>query len=76
MLFRSNWIIRGETSDALDKLFVKNISTNIEEELIFFHKLSVWELLLFFPVDLVFLFLLSFLAKLILLLCLFFGLGI
>ena len=33
--FLKNWIIRGETSDALDKLFVKNISTNIEEELIF-----------------------------------------
>ena len=33
--FLKNWIIRGETSDALDKLFVKNTSTNIEEELIF-----------------------------------------
>ncbi len=33
--FLKNWIIRGETSEALDKLFVKNISTNIEEELIF-----------------------------------------
>ena len=35
LTFLKNWIIRGETSDALDKLFVKNISTNIEEELIF-----------------------------------------
>ena len=33
--FLKNWIIRSETSDALDKLFVKNISTGIEEELIF-----------------------------------------
>ncbi len=35
LTFLKNWIIRGETSDALDKLFVKNNSTNIEEELIF-----------------------------------------
>ena len=35
LTFLNNWIIRGETSNALDKLFVKNISTNIEEELIF-----------------------------------------
>ena len=27
LTFLKNWIIRGETSDALDKLFVKNIST-------------------------------------------------
>tara|TARA_Y100000741_G_scaffold344224_1_gene308624 strand:- start:133 stop:2223 length:2091 start_codon:yes stop_codon:yes gene_type:complete len=33
--FLKNWIIRSETSNALDKLFVRNISTNIEEELIF-----------------------------------------
>ncbi len=33
--FLKNWIIRSETSNALDKLFVKNISTNVEEELIF-----------------------------------------
>ncbi len=35
LTFLNNWIIRSETSDALDKLFVKNTSTNIEEELIF-----------------------------------------
>ncbi len=35
LTFLKNWIIRGETSNALDKLFVKNISTNKEEELIF-----------------------------------------
>ena len=35
LTFLKNWIIRGETSDALDKLFVRNTSTNIEEELIF-----------------------------------------
>ncbi|MDC3042012.1 S9 family peptidase [Candidatus Pelagibacter sp.] len=35
LTFLKNWIIRSETSDALDKLFVKNTSTNIEEELIF-----------------------------------------
>jgi oligopeptidase B len=33
--FLKNWIIRSETSNALDKLFVKNISSGIEEELIF-----------------------------------------
>ena len=35
LTFLKNWIIRGETSDALDKLFVRNVSTNIEEELVF-----------------------------------------
>ena len=35
MTFLKNWIIRAETSNALDKLFVKNISTELEEELIF-----------------------------------------
>ncbi len=33
--FLENWIIRSETSNALDKLFVRNISTDVEEELIF-----------------------------------------
>ena len=33
--FLKNWIIRSETSNALDKLFVKNISSGVEEELIF-----------------------------------------
>jgi len=35
LTFLKNWIIRSETSDALDKLFVKNIITEKEEELIF-----------------------------------------
>ncbi|MDA7832268.1 S9 family peptidase [Candidatus Pelagibacter sp.] len=35
LTFLKNWIIRSETSDALDKLFVKNITNGIEEELIF-----------------------------------------
>jgi oligopeptidase B len=35
LTFLNNWIIRSETSDALDKLFVKNITTGKEEELIF-----------------------------------------
>ncbi|MDA7752532.1 S9 family peptidase [Candidatus Pelagibacter sp.] len=35
LTFLKNWIIRSETLDALDKLFVKNIATGIEEELIF-----------------------------------------
>ena len=35
LIFLNNWIIRSETSDALDRLFVKNIKTEIEEELIF-----------------------------------------
>tara|TARA_B100001057_G_scaffold127674_1_gene126654 strand:+ start:3251 stop:5326 length:2076 start_codon:yes stop_codon:yes gene_type:complete len=34
-IFLKNWMIRSETSDALDKLFVRNISQNKEEELIF-----------------------------------------
>lgn len=34
-IFLKNWIIRSETSEALDKLFVRNISTDKEEELIF-----------------------------------------
>ncbi len=33
--FLKNWIIRSETSNALDKLFVRNIFSNTEEELIF-----------------------------------------
>ena len=35
LTFLKDWIIRSETSDALDKLFVKNIITEKEEELIF-----------------------------------------
>ncbi len=35
LTFLKNWIIRGETSGALDQLFVKNISTDLEEKLIF-----------------------------------------
>jgi oligopeptidase B len=35
LTFLNNWIIRSETSDALDKLFVKNVATGIEEELLF-----------------------------------------
>ncbi len=34
-VFLKNWIIRSETSNALDKLFVRNTSTDKEEELIF-----------------------------------------
>ena len=34
-IFLKNWIIRSEVSNALDKLFVKNISSGIEEKLIF-----------------------------------------
>ncbi|MBA1339864.1 MAG: oligopeptidase B [Pelagibacterales bacterium] len=33
--FLKNWIIRSETSNALDRLFVRNIKTGFEEELIF-----------------------------------------
>ena len=35
LTFLKNWIIRSETSNALDKLFVKNIIEGTEEELIF-----------------------------------------
>jgi len=35
LTFLKNWIIRSETSDALDKLFVRNVTTKNEEELIF-----------------------------------------
>ena len=34
-VFLNDWIIRSETSNALDKLFVRNISKNHEEELVF-----------------------------------------
>ncbi len=34
-VFLKNWILRSETSNALDKLFVKNILTDLEEELVF-----------------------------------------
>ena len=34
-IFLKNWIIRSETSNALDKLYARNIDSNIEEELIF-----------------------------------------
>ena len=35
LTFLNDWIIRSETSNALDKLFVRNISTGLEEELLF-----------------------------------------
>ena len=35
LVFLKNWIIRSEVSDALGKIFVKNIKTNIEEEIKF-----------------------------------------
>ena len=35
LTFLKDWIIRSETSNALDKLFVRNISTGLEEELLF-----------------------------------------
>ena len=35
LIFLNNWIIRGEKSNALGKLFVKNNQTEIEEELNF-----------------------------------------
>ena len=33
--FLKNWLIRSETSNALHKLFVRKINSNLEEELIF-----------------------------------------
>ena len=35
LIFLNNWIIRGEKSNALEKLFVKNKQTGVEEELKF-----------------------------------------
>ena len=35
LIFLENWIIRAEKSNALGKLFVKNIKTEVEEELLF-----------------------------------------
>jgi oligopeptidase B len=35
LIFLNNWIIRGEKSNALGKLFIKNSQTGIEEELKF-----------------------------------------
>ena len=35
LVFLNDWVIRSETSNALGKLFIKNVSSNIEEELKF-----------------------------------------
>ena len=35
LTFLNNWIIRSETAGALDKLFVRNVKTDMEDELIF-----------------------------------------
>ena len=35
LIFLNDWIIRSETSNALGKIFVKNVKTNIEEEIKF-----------------------------------------
>ena len=35
LAFLNDWILRSETSNALGKLFVRNIKTNVEEELNF-----------------------------------------
>ena len=35
LTFLKNWIIRSELNNALDKIFVRNINSNKEEELIF-----------------------------------------
>ena len=35
LTFLKNWIIRGEVSDALQKIFIRNVKTNKEEQLLF-----------------------------------------
>ena len=35
LTFLKNWIIRSEVSNALGKIFIRNLITNTEEELIF-----------------------------------------
>ena len=35
LVFLNDWIIRSETSNALDKVFAKNMKTNLEEEIKF-----------------------------------------
>ena len=35
LTFLKNWIIRSELSNALDKLFVRNIDSDQEEEIVF-----------------------------------------
>ncbi len=35
LTFLNNWVLRAEISNALGKLFVKNVNTNIEEEIKF-----------------------------------------
>tara|TARA_B100002051_G_scaffold273069_1_gene311106 strand:- start:118 stop:2193 length:2076 start_codon:yes stop_codon:yes gene_type:complete len=35
LIFLNDWIIRSEVSNALGKIFVKNVNTNIEEEIKF-----------------------------------------
>ena len=39
--FLDDWMIRGEVSNALPRLFVRNLKTNKEEELIFADE-KVW----------------------------------
>ena len=33
LTFLNNWVLRAEISNALGKLFVKNVDTNIVEEI-------------------------------------------
>ena len=35
LTFLNNWVLRSEVSNALSKLFVKNVKTNVEEEINF-----------------------------------------
>ena len=35
LTFLNNWVLRSEVSNALGKIFVKNVKTNIEKEIIF-----------------------------------------
>ena len=35
LAFLNDWVLRSETSNALGKLFVRNVKTNVEEELNF-----------------------------------------
>jgi oligopeptidase B len=35
LIFLNDWIIRSEQSNALEKIFVKNVKTNVEEEIKF-----------------------------------------
>ena len=46
LTFLKDWIIRSETSNALDKLFVRNISTGLKKSYYFLMKIFMYQVFL------------------------------